>query len=140
MIHGWIPEQEMGGEYQPETLRLIGKAVADCKTREQVFQQDFFSSHFLLKNLFERRFADSLHGRIFSASAVGITRAPSNRRSPFLSLCIKLFVIRRQEKTKLELPLPPKVQCTRPPIQPRLQQCFFLALLPSHIAIPKETL
>ena len=80
MIHGWIPEQEMGGEYQPETLRLIGKAVADCKTREQVFQQDFFSSHFLFKNLLER---SSLHGRIFSASAVGITRAPSNRPIPF---------------------------------------------------------
>ena len=50
MIHGWIPEQEMGGEYQPETLRLIGKAVADCKTREQVF-----STRFLLFPLFVKK-------------------------------------------------------------------------------------
>ena len=42
---------------------------------------------------------------------------PSNQSPPppFLSLCIKLFVIRRWEETKLELPLHPKVQCTRPP-------------------------
>ena len=83
--------------------------AADCKTREEMFEQDYFSLY-LSTTIFAYKYCTSdkvgsqeyssvhtLRG-IFSECAVGITlRLATNLPPPppFLSLCIKLFVIRR---------------------------------------------
>ena len=111
LIHGWILEQEMerGGGWGGSAKNFMfdrKPRAADCKTREEMFEQDYFSLYlsttiFAYKYCTSEKVYSSVHYFQGYFHPVCSRNYPSRLATnlppppPFLSLCIKLFVIRR---------------------------------------------